>query len=46
MDLATSSQQTDISLTAETYDMLDGLGSTPFICKIFSEKLVISKSLL
>lgn len=39
-------QDSDISLTAQAYQLLDNLQGNPFICKIFSEKVVISKSLL
>lgn len=46
LDFASIHKETGISLTSETYEMLDSLGTVPFVCKIFSEKLIISKSLL
>jgi hypothetical protein len=46
LNVGTVGQDSNISLTAQAYDMLDAMGDKPFVCKIFSEKLVISKSLL
>lgn len=46
LQLNAVSTDSSICLTSEAYEMLDTLGEVPFICKIFSEKLVISKSLL
>lgn len=46
MDIKAVKENSEISLTNQAYSMLDSLGQTAFVCKIFSEKIVISKSFL
>ena len=46
MNIEAIKETPEISLTNQAYSMLDSLGSTAFVCKIFSEKIVISKSFL